>query len=177
MYSRKKPVCRLPSLKNRLCKNKMIVIISLFLMLILTSCAEQNIAVSDVKNIITCRQEVVTYGDALECLIRLDEAQYARQASMAVMRRNRFVRMRIRCRTEIMRRTRAHRRSWFKRTRRNICRIRLRQRRRSIVNRFFNIYNGSGRLFCNINSLRLRCLINGCCGRLNISCGLGINNG
>ena len=47
-------------------------------MLILTSCAEQNIAVSDVKNIITCRQEVVTYGDALECLISLDEAQYAR---------------------------------------------------------------------------------------------------
>ena len=78
MLNSKKQADRLSNLRLWRGKTKTTVIISLLLLLILTSCAEQKTPVSEVKNIITCRQEIATYGDALECLIRLDEAQYAR---------------------------------------------------------------------------------------------------
>ena len=45
-------------------------------MIILSSCAEQKITTVKSKSIEPCRQSVVTYGDAVECMIKLDEMQY-----------------------------------------------------------------------------------------------------
>ncbi len=53
----------------------MTVITALFLLLILSSCAAQQ-KTNKTPIIIPCRQTVITYGDAVECMIRLDEAQY-----------------------------------------------------------------------------------------------------
>ena len=58
-------------------KIRIIAIIILFPLLILNSCAVQTTSADNPKIINTCRQAVITYGDAVECMIMLDEAQYA----------------------------------------------------------------------------------------------------
>lgn len=46
-------------------------------LLCLTNCASQEVTPpAPAKIINSCRYKVVTYGDALECLVELDEAQY-----------------------------------------------------------------------------------------------------
>lgn len=76
MPNSKKPTNKLPSSRQRRCSSKMIAITALCLMIILSSCAEQKITTVKSKSIEPCRQSVVTYGDAVECMIKLDEMQY-----------------------------------------------------------------------------------------------------
>ena len=52
----------------------MIVTIGLLTILMLSSCAESKEFAQE-KIRVNCRQSVVTYGDAIECMIKLDEVQ------------------------------------------------------------------------------------------------------
>ena len=71
------PASRLPNSRKPLWKVVMYVIASGLVLLCLTSCASQEVTPTPPAKIInSCRYKVVTYGDALSCLIELDEAQY-----------------------------------------------------------------------------------------------------
>ena len=76
MKNKNRQAYKLPNLKMFHNIKKMTAITVLFLPLILNSCAAQQ-KTNKAPIIIPCRQTVVTYGDAIECMIRLDEAQHA----------------------------------------------------------------------------------------------------
>ena len=72
-----KQVSRLPNSRKTHKKVVMYVIASGLVLLCLTNCANQEVTPTPPAKIInSCRYKVVTYGDALSCLIELDEAQY-----------------------------------------------------------------------------------------------------
>ena len=45
------------------------------MLLLQSSCAESTEYSAQEKIRVNCRKSVVTYGDAIECMIKLDEAQ------------------------------------------------------------------------------------------------------
>ena len=77
MQLSKRQTYKFPNLKIWRKRIRIIATTILFPLLILNSCTVHTTSADSPKIINTCRHAVITYGDAVECMIMLDEAQYA----------------------------------------------------------------------------------------------------